>query len=75
MITKLKEKAADLVKDEITLTGLDFCLIALICLFAGICIGLLSAPFTHGICMWSNNGNNNGNSNSYDRSEIRKEED
>ena len=63
-ITELKEKTTDFVKGELTLTKLDFCLIGLICLLAGICIGLLTAPFTHGVSICSNNGNNNGNNNS-----------
>ena len=62
--TELKEKTTDFVKGELTLTKLDFCLIGLICLFAGICIGLLTAPLTHGVSICSNNGNNNGNNNS-----------
>ena len=63
-VTELKEKTADLINGEITLTVLDFCLIGVIMLLAGICIGLLIAPFTHGISICSNNGNNSGNSSS-----------
>lgn len=63
MTTELKEKTTDLMSGKITLTTLDFCLIGAIMLLAGICIGLLTAPFTHGISMFSNNGNNSGNSN------------
>lgn len=61
--TQLKEKTAELMSGEIILTKLDFFLIGAICLLAGICIGLLTAPFTHGITIGSNNGNNNGNNN------------
>ena len=52
-----------MVKGELTLTKLDFFLIAAIMLLAGICIGLLTAPFTHGVSIGSNNGNNNGSYN------------
>lgn len=60
-LTEWKEKAIDTIKGEVTLTKLDFFLIGAICLLAGICIGLLAAPFTHGIeiGIGSNNGNNN----------------
>lgn len=35
--------------------------------FAGIALGLLNAPWTHGVTIGSNNGNNNrGNSASFD---------
>ena len=61
--TELKGRATDLVKGELTLTKLDFLLIGAICLLAGICIGLLTAPFTHGITIGSNNGNNCGSNN------------
>lgn len=59
--TQLKEKTTDFISGEITLTKLDFCLIGLIGLFAGICIGLLTAPLTHGISIGSHNGCYNGN--------------
>ena len=59
--TEVKQKAADLTRGELTLTRMDFILIGAILLLAGICIGLLTAPFTHGISLFSNNGNNNGN--------------
>lgn len=68
IITNLKEKTAELkqkvidcMKGEITFTKLDFFLIVAICLLGGICIGLLTAPYTHGVTIASNNGNNNGN--------------
>lgn len=63
--TQLKERAADLrettaslMKSEITFTKLDFCLIGAVCFLAGICIGLLTAPLTHGVNVLSNNTNN-----------------
>lgn len=72
-ITQLREKAVDLkeitvnhMKEEVTFTKLDFCLIGAICLLAGICIGLLAAPVTHGINVLShntNNGSGNGSKN------------
>lgn len=54
---QLKEKTTDLMRGELTLNKFDFCLIGLICLFAGICIGFLTAPLTRGISI--NIGSNN----------------
>ena len=56
-----KEKTADIMKGELTLTRLDFFLITAIMLLAGICLGLLTAPYTHGVSIGSNNGNTYGN--------------
>ena len=61
MITELKQKAVELTKGELTVSKVDFILIGVILLLAGICIGLLTAPLTHGISVFSNNGNYNGN--------------
>lgn len=61
MTTELKGKTVDFMQGGLTLTKLDFFLIGAVCLLAGICIGLLAAPFTHGVSIASNNGNNNGN--------------
>lgn len=65
MMTQLKEKATELKEltmnhmwDEVTFTKLDFCLIGAVCFLAGICIGLLTAPLTHGVNVLSNNTNN-----------------
>ena len=70
--TELKERAAELkemtddyMRDEITFTKLDFCLLGAVLFLAGICIGLLTAPFTHGISIGSHNGCNNGNNNGH----------
>ncbi len=60
--TEWKEKAIDAVRGEFTLTKLDFCLIGAICFLAGICIGMIAAPLTHGITILSHNANN-GSSN------------
>ena len=46
-ITEWKEKTTEIVKGNLT----------------GICIGFLTAPFTHGVSICSNNRNNNGNHN------------
>lgn len=56
-----KNRMLDTMRGELTLTKLDFWLIGAICLLAGICIGLLTAPLTHGIeiGIGSHNGNNN----------------
>ena len=63
--TELKEMTGDFMRDEITFTKLDFCLLGAVLLLAGICIGLLTAPFTHGISIGSHNGCNNGNNNGH----------
>ena len=75
MITQLKEKTTELMNGEITLTALDFCLIGAIMLLAGVCIGLLTAPFTHGISLCSNNGNNNGNNSGNSNSTCSQDND
>ena len=63
--TELKEITGDFMREEITFTKLDFCLLGAVLLLAGICIGLLTAPFTHGISIGSHNGCNNGNNNGH----------
>lgn len=63
-LTEWKEKALDTVKGEMTLTKLDFCLIGAVCFLAGVCIGMIAAPLTHGISLFSHNSHNgseNGN--------------
>lgn len=59
--TELKERTCKVLEGEVTLSKLDFCLLGAVLLLAGICLGLLTAPFTHGISIGSHNGNNNGN--------------
>lgn len=58
--TELKGKVTEFMSGELTLTKVDFLLIGAVCLLAGICIGFLNAPLTHGVTIGSNNGNNNG---------------
>ena len=60
-LTELKEKATTLMEREVKMTGLNFFLLTAVLVLAGICIGLLTAPFTHGISIGSHNGCNNGN--------------
>ncbi len=55
-MTEWKEKTADIMEGSLTLTKIDFLLIAAVMLLAGICIGFLTAPFTHGVSICSNNG-------------------
>ncbi len=62
---ELKEMTGDYMRDEITFTKLDFCLLGAVLFLAGICIGLLTAPITHGISIGSHNGCNNGNNNGH----------
>ena len=62
---ELKEITGDFMRDEVTFTKLDFCLLGAVLFLAGICIGLLTAPLTHGISIGSHNGCNNGNNNGH----------
>ena len=59
--TELKERATELFKGDLEISKLDFFLIGAICLLAGICVGLIAAPVSHGISLFSHNGYNNGN--------------
>lgn len=61
--TELKERTCKVLEGEVTLSKLNFCLLGAVLLLAGIALGLLAAPFTHGISIGSHNGNNNGNNN------------
>ena len=61
--TELKERTCKTLEGEVTLSKVDFCLLGAVLLLAGICLGLLAAPFTHGISIGSHNGCNNGNNN------------
>ena len=60
-LAEWKEKALDTINDDLTLKKLDFFLIGAICFLAGVCIGMIAAPLTHGIriAIGSNNGSNN----------------
>lgn len=74
--TEWKEKAIDAVSGEITLTKLDFCLIGAVCFLAGVCIGMIAAPFTHGVSFFShnvNNGSGNGSKNGNNHGNQYKE--
>ena len=76
--TELKERTCKALEGEVTLSKVDFCLLGAVLLLAGICLGLLAAPFTHGVSIGShngcNNGNNSGNANGDDRSYNEKGE-
>ena len=82
MTTQLREKAAEWkeitvnhMRDEVTFTKLDFCLTGAICFLAGICIGLLTAPLTHGVNVLSHNVyNGSGNGSKNGNTNARKEE-
>lgn len=59
----MKEFLKNLFIGEVELSKRELWLLGGFCLFAGIAIGLLQAPWTHGVTIGSNNGNNNrGNS-------------
>lgn len=57
--TELKERTCKALEGELTLSKVDFCLLGAVLLLAGICLGLLAAPLTHGISIGSHNGSNN----------------
>ena len=63
--SEFREKATGLMEEKVTFTKLDCYLIGLICLFAGIVIGMLISPITRGIrvSLFSNNGNDSANNN------------
>ena len=54
--TELKERATELFEGDLEISKLDFFLIGVICLLAGICVGLIAAPVSHGISLFSHNG-------------------
>lgn len=69
-VAEVKKSAEKLFQGEITIGKKECWLIGIILLLAGITIGLLNAPLTHGVNLslfsnnWSNNGNSSGNNNS-----------
>lgn len=65
-MTELKERTTQLMEENVTLNKLNFILLGVVMLLAGICLGLLAAPITHGIMIGSHNGSNNGNNNGND---------
>lgn len=65
-ITELKQRTTELMEEDVTLSKLNFFLLGAVMLLAGICLGLLAAPLTHGITVGSHNGCNNGNNNGND---------
>lgn len=60
-MTALKERTTELMEENVTLSKLNFILLGAVLLLAGICLGLLTAPLTHGIAIGSHNGSNNVN--------------
>lgn len=82
-VTEIKKSAEKLFQGEITIGKKECWLIGIILLLAGITIGLLNAPLTHGVNIslfshnWSNNGNNNpvgGDVGKLCKSDAKKEE-
>lgn len=70
-MTALKERTTELMEENVTLSKLNFFLLGTVLLLAGICLGLLTAPLTHGIAIGSHNGCNNGNINGNDSKNDR----
>lgn len=57
------EKAKTMLSGETLISKREICLIGTCCLLAGIILGFLTAPLTHGIRIGCNNGSGNtGNS-------------
>lgn len=71
-MTELKERTTQLMEENVTLNKLNFILLGAVMLLAGICLGLLAAPITHGITVGSHNGCNNGNNNGNDSGNNHK---
>lgn len=75
--TEVKETTADMLRNKYLITGRE-CFLAGVCLvLLGMVIGLICAPFTHGVnfTIRSHNGSNNGNhsaNNSKEDKEKRK---
>lgn len=61
--TELKERTCSNLEGEVTLSRVNIVLLGAVLLLAGICLGLLAAPVTHGITIGSHNGCNNASNN------------
>lgn len=61
-MTNVKETVIGLFTGDVTLRKRELWMLGALCLFAGIVIGFVKAPWTHGVTIGSNNGNNSGNS-------------
>ncbi len=57
MLIAIKKMAKKCFEGETTMPKVNFWMIGIICLLAGIVTGLLAAPATHGIIIGSNSGN------------------
>ncbi len=55
----MKESVTDLLIGTITFSKKEVCLLITSCTLLGIIIGLLTAPLTHGVTLFSHNGNGN----------------
>lgn len=70
----MKEFFCELFTGEVEIGKRELWLIGGLCFFAGIAIGLLKAPWTHGVTIGSNNGNNNGNNNRGNHADLGEDE-
>lgn len=59
----MREFFEDLFIGEVEINKRELWMLGGLCFFAGIAIGLLKAPWTHGVTIGSNNGNHNGSNN------------
>lgn len=64
IVMTLKKLTKRCFEGEMTMPKVNFWMAGTICFLAGIVLGLLSAPMTHGIRIGCNNGNNSGNTGS-----------
>lgn len=62
---EIKKSSVQLFQGEITISKRECWMIGTILVLAGIALGLINAPLTHGVnvSIGSNNGNDNGNGN------------
>lgn len=54
----MKEKITKMFAGDFTISRREFWIIVAACTLFGMVVGLLKAPFTHGVTIGSNNGNN-----------------
>lgn len=55
----MNEKLTELLTGSVTISKKEFWLTVTSCTLLGVIIGLIAAPFTHGIALCSHNGNGN----------------
>ena len=72
----MKEKVMEILAGDVTITKKELLLAVTGYTLLGVVIGLIAAPFTHGVTIGCHNGNNNGNdatNHIYDNEETDEE--